>query len=228
MRFTRVGGIAGIAFVGLVIGANAPIAASGKPTGEASVAEVAAWFTENDGIALLVSTIAPLVWIALPIFAVGVLYATRDAGGRFNPWAILGVVGAVMQNAVFTMVVATDTVLAVRADTLLASPEFTLALWDLQHAVFLLNGASLTLALGGFALATLTSETATRWFGVLGLVGAGLLGLSATRAASAVGGPEVVVGFPGFIVWMVWILGFGIKLARSREDITAPAVPATA
>lgn len=223
MRYIRVGGIAGLTFIALVVGTNIPIGASGKPAGEATVSEIAAYFSEYDTISLVASYTGPLIWLALPLFAIGVLVATRDTAGKANPWAIAGVAGAVMQNGLFSLVIATDVVLATRADSLAALPQFTQTLWDIQHAFFALNGASLALALSGFAMAALTSRATSRWFAGLGLVGAFVLMVSATQSSAAISGPPVIIGFVGFIIWVTWIASFSVKLLRTQVPTSAAA-----
>ena len=224
MDFKRLSGLAGVAFVALVVVFNIAIGSTAKPGGAAAIADIAGYYTDHGGITLLVSVVAPFIWLALPLFAVGVLITTSRTSGTLNPWGVVGVVGAIMQNAVFTGVVATDTILAARVDTLAAGPQFTQALWDVHNALFTLNGASLTLALGGFSLAVLTSGAAGRWIGGFGLVGAGLLFAGSLLSSLALAGSNLpMIGLPGFIIWLLWIASYGVRMVRMDAVRQAPA-----
>ena len=214
--FTRIAGMVGLVFALLLLAVNAAIGATGKPMGGAELAVVAAWFADHQGVVRLTSLIAPLIWLTLPVFAVGVLRFTSTTS--LNPWAVLGVIAVAMQNAVFSVVIATDTILAVRADTLLANPGASTALWDLHTAFFTLNGASIALALVGFSAATLTSGRVPRWFGVAGLVGAALFLANAMQLPAALVGAELPIGIPAGLLWLAWATGMAAIMARSKAS----------
>lgn len=213
-HFTRIAGIAGLVFALMLLAVNAAIGGSGKPMGGAELADVAAWFTDHQGVVRLTSVIAPLIWLALPLFAVGIVRFT--SAGSLNPWAVLGLIAVAMQNAVFSVVIATDTILAVRADTLLTTPGSSAALWDLHTAFFTLNGASIALAMGGFSAAILATDRVPRWFGALGLVGAALFLANAWQLPAVLVGAELPFGIAAGILWLLWAAGMAGIMARAR------------
>lgn len=214
--FTRFAGMAGVAFAVLLLAVNAAIGASGKPMGGAELADVAAWFVDHPGVVRLTSVVAPLIWLTLPLFAVGILRFTSTTS--FNPWAVLGLVAVAMQNAVFSVVIATDTILAVRADTLLATPGSSLALWDLHNAFFTLNGASIALALGGFSAATLVSRRVAPWFGIAGMVGAALFLANALQLPAVLVGTELPFGIAAGVLWLLWAAAMAATMVRARPS----------
>ena len=142
----------------------------------------------------------------------------------------MAIAGVVMQNAIFSGVIATDAILAVRATELAAQPQFTQLLWDLNHAAFALDPASLTVALGGFALAVLTSRTAPRWLAGLGLAGAAMLVLGAIQVVPVLeGSPTSLIAFAGFFVWIGFIVATSVVMVRPAPHLEAtPAAPAPA
>lgn len=142
----------------------------------------------------------------------------------------MAIAGVVMQNAIFSGVIATDAILAVRATELAAQPQFRQLLWDLNHAAFGLNPASLTVALGGFALAVLTSGTAPRWLAGLGLAGAAMLILGAIQVVPVLEeSPTSLIAFVGFFVWISFIVAASVVMLRPAPRLeAAPVTPALA
>ena len=193
--------------------------------GGASLVDVAGWLSDRSGVAFLTAALAPFVWLTLPVFAVGVLLSTST--DRLNPWGVLGVIAVAMQNAVFSIVIATDTILAVRADTLLETPQLTAALWDLHTAFFTLNGVSIALALGAFSAATLVSGKIPRWFAALGFLGAASFLANALQLPAALVGDETPIGIVAGLIWVVWAAGLaGSMVRRPRRTGGTSAAPA--
>ena len=217
VRFERFGGVAGLVFATLVVGVNIVIGSAGKPLGDASLSDITTYYSDHAWVSIATSVVAPLIWMALPLFAIGVLVATRGPQGTINPFAVAGVAGAVMQNAIFSGAVATDAVLAVRADSLATSPEFTQTLWDLQHAAMTLNHVSIALAFMGLALAALTSSLTRRWFGWSGLGGAAVMLISGTRSTVAIEGGGIELAMVGFTLWIAWVVSCSFRLIRRSE-----------
>jgi hypothetical protein len=221
MDYRRWGALGGIVFATLVVAVNVIIGSSAKPEATASASEVAAWYSGNISIPIIVSILAPIIWISLPVFAAGMLAYTRSRSEGVNPWAVMAVAGVVMQNAIFSGVVATDSILATRATELATQPQFTALLWDLNHAAMTLNHASLVIAAGGLAMALLTSRVAPTWLGGLGLVAAGLFSLSAIQVVPALeASPTSLVVFPAFFAWVAFVAIASVTMLR-RAPMTA-------
>jgi hypothetical protein len=215
MDYRRWGALGGIVFATLVVTVNVIIGSSAKPGATASASEVAGWYAVNSSVPTIVSVLAPIIWISLAVFAVGMLAYTRSRRDGVNPWAVVAIAGVIMQNAVFSGVVATDSILATRATELAAQPQFTALLWDLNHAAMTLNHASLVIAAGGLALAVLTSRVAPAWLSTLGLVAAGLFALSAVQVVPALqASPTSLVVFPAFFAWVAFVTIASVTMLR--------------
>ena len=214
----RVGGLAGLGFLVLVGSANIILGVAGQPSPGASPAEVNEFFASSGAAVGAASSIATLVWICLALFAGGIVARLRQkAPDRVESWPLVGLGAAFMQNTIFSMVVACQIVLST-ADL---SSESASALWQLHNALFTLNGTSLALVLLSFSIAGLRAGLIRRWHGTLGLVAAATLALSSFLTPIHIdGGPLILVGLAGFLMWLVWIATYSITLLR--EDRVAP------
>ena len=147
----------------------------------------------------------------------------RKRPDRVESWPLVGLGAAFMQNTIFSMVVACQIVLST-ADL---SSESASALWQLHNALFTLNGTSLALVLLSFSIAGLRAGLIRRWHGTLGLVAAATLALSSFLTPIHIdGGPLVLLGLAGFLMWLVWIATYSITLLR--EDRVAVETVETA
>ncbi|PKB64519.1 MAG: hypothetical protein BZY80_02705 [SAR202 cluster bacterium Io17-Chloro-G2] len=164
----------------------------------------------------VLSVIAPFVWVALLVFGSGVFAKVRAyETTKGEAWAYVGLLGVLMQNAIFATVVATEVTLNAGADSLAANAALTETIWRFQRAIFTLNGTSLALALTGFSVAALGAGFIPKWHAYLGLAGAALLFVSAATVMPVVEGTGAVfIGLPGFVLWLVWILAMGVRLIR--------------
>lgn len=211
MPFTRIAGFAGFAFVGLLIGVNVLFGATGRPMeAGAPVEDVMSWFADSRVVVDLVTATAPLIWIGMTVFAVGVLMATRTPNESFDPWAIVGIVGVAMQHAIFSGVIGSDAVLAARDGDGAALQQL---LHQLHHAPFSLNNASIAIALGGLGAAALRSALAPRW--LQWVVPVGVVGLLANAMQTSLllrGEGFFLLGLVGFIGWAVFVLAVSTRL----------------
>ena len=220
MLSRRVGGLAGLGFVALVGSVNIILGSAGMPQAGASPAEVTKFFADNGGAVAAASSIATLVWVCLAVFAAGVVARLRrERPEQVESWPLLGLAGALMQNAIFAGVVGTQVVLA--SGTL--SGDAFWAVWQLHNALFTLNGTSLALILLSFSVAGLRAGVIRRWHGGLGLVAAGVLATSSFSTpwqadAELLG----LFGLAGFLMWLVWIATYSLVLLRGDR---APATP---
>ncbi len=225
MLSRRVGGLAGLGFLVLVGSANIILGVSGQPSPGASPAEVNDFFASSGVAVGAASSIATLVWICLAVFAAGIVARLRQkAPERVESWPLVGLGAAFMQNTIFSMVVACQIVLS----TAELSSESASALWQLHNALFTLNGTSLALVLLSFSIAGLRAGLIHRWHGILGLVAAATLALSSFLTPIHIdGGPLVLLGLAGFLMWLVWIATYSITLLREDrvtvETVEAPA-----
>lgn len=220
MTFTRIAGIAGFVFTGLLLALNAMLGASGRPLeATAPMAEVGAWFAERGIVVDVMTAGATIIWVAMTVFGVGVLMATRSSDGSVNPWAVVGLVGVAMQHAIFSQVIGTDAVLAARSD---AGDTLGEVVWQLHHASFSLNNLSITIALGGFALAAIRTGLApawTRWVAAAGVVG---LWLNAMQTSLLLRGDGIIAfGLIGFLGWISFAVTVAFRLVRTGQPAMA-------
>ena len=213
MDFRRIAGIGGIAFAGTVLIGNAFLVLPAKPLGGAQFSEIVSYYSEHGNSVRLFAFVAPVAWAAIALFAAGVVVSTRS-DGRLNGWAVVGVVGIATMIATFCGVVTADLVLATRASTLAANPQYTQLLWDYHMVLQILNLTFVAIALGAFGMAAVTSATAPR-LGKLALLGCGLLLAGATQSTAGMtgSGPTLIV-LPGFVIWLIFVVGFSLTMIR--------------
>ena len=151
MPYSRITGLAGILFVVLVVAVTLTFVSSSPPDNDATAVEIASYYTANGGLMTFVSVIAPLVWVCLLVFGSGVFAQVRaHETTKGEAWAYVGLLGILMQNAIFATVIATEVAFNVGADSVAANAGLTEVIWRFQRAMFTLNGTSLALALTGF------------------------------------------------------------------------------
>lgn len=220
---TRVGGLAGLGFVLVVVTVNLVLGSAGQPRAGASPEEVQTYFAGSPVAVDVASALAPLAWICLPLFAGGVLAATRARSAeRSDAWPWIGLGAVFMQNAVFTGVAATQ--IALDAGGL--SPEVTWGLWQLHNALFVLNLAGLSIIMLALTVAGVRTGLVARPHAVVGGVAATLTAAAAvTTSAGLAGGPVELVGLAGFLLWLGWLTTYAVVLLRASRPV---AVAATA
>ncbi|RZQ60321.1 hypothetical protein EWH70_30210 [Amycolatopsis suaedae] len=147
------------------------------------------------------------------MFAAGALAALWSAD---RVWALVGFAGVVLQNAVFSVVIALRLALA--------GEGATGGLWRLHDVLIAFNGTFLALALVGFTLGGRRAGLVRRWHAAVGLTGAALLFAGATLApwVTAEQGPLSLVGLAGWLLWAVWLGVYGVTLLRGRITAASP------
>jgi hypothetical protein len=222
----RIGGFAGLLFLGTVLPVNLILGSAGMPQAGADRADVLEFFGNSSGAVDLGSALAPIAWITLVLFAAGVHAAIRPhehASG--DSWSLAGLGGVVMQCAIFPGVVATQ--VALNTGTL--SDDAAWALWLLHNALFTLNVMALAIVLVSFTIGGWRAGLVTRWHRVVGLVAAAALAATAILTPLSVdGSPVMLLGLLGFLLWLVWIGAMSRQLLRAPVMVdAATAVPAS-
>lgn len=215
MTSQRAGGLAGIGFGVVVLTANMILGSAGQPFAGADEDAVLEFFATSEAAVRLGSAMAPLAWLCLLVFAAGVAAAARSRGtARADGWALIGVGGAAVQNSLFAGVVACQLVLA-NANL---SDDVAWGVWELHNALFALNAMSLAVIMFSLSVAGLRTGLIRRWHATIGLAGAGIMTTSAMTAPwAAHGGLLAMVGFAGFVLWLVWIITYGVQLVRTDD-----------
>ena len=229
MNFTRFSGLAGIGFVVVLVLGNVVLLAAGFPTPSDAVDldAVAAVFAAEGGTLRLVSALLPAAWLLATVFAVGVASAVwRRERARGEAWSLVGLAGILMQSVTFAAVEATRLALASAA---VHDSSAVPGLWGLYNALFGFNQVFLATALVGLSLSGRRADMIGRWHAFGGLTGAGLLFASATASpyGSEGANPLAALGLAGWLLWLAWIVAYGVVLIRGIEP-RAPVAPAIA
>ena len=224
MSSRRIGGLAGLVFVAVVGTVNIILGSVHLPRAGASKAEVLAFFADHPSAVAVATSLATVVWVMLAVFTAGVVAAVRGHERTSgDSWSLLVLGGAIMQNAIFTVVAAIQVSLGVGG----LSDDVVLGLWRLHDAVFTLNGAALAIVLVGGSVGAHRAGLIAGWQRTLGLVSASALFASAALTPVTLGGhPLGLVGLAGFLMWLVWITSVSVSLLRgSNVRTVAHAVP---
>ena len=227
MELRRVAGLGGLGFVGLVGSVNLAQGAAGRPFGDHGddgvLADSLAFYADATWIPTLLGVTLPLIWAGLAVFAVGLVavLGRRAWPGGAAGWALLGLLGVTMQNAIFPVVVALDSAqFRLVADHGALDP----ALYHVHEVLFGLNSMSLAIALVGFSAAMLHRGELGRWLPGLGFAVALLLAASVTNRGSE---PAAVAfeaaGALGFVLWLAFVAISSVWLLRRGTEVaTAP------
>jgi hypothetical protein len=216
MSSRRFGGFAGLGFISTVLPANIILGSTGLPRAGATRSEVLGYFADH-GVAVAAGTaLATIAWMALPMFAAGVVAAVRSherVSG--DSWSLVGLAGTVMQNAIFASVVAIQATVGLAA----ISDDVAWGLWQMHNALFTLNTASLAIVLVSISIGGHRAGLLAGWQHKLGLTSASLLAVSAALTGVTLDGhPVGLLGLAGFVMWLVWIASVSMALLRSSGD----------
>jgi hypothetical protein len=214
MDFARISGVAALGFALLVVAGNVVVVPAGLPRTGAGIAEVDGFFRAHGDLVGLGSALTPAAWVLATLFGAGAVRVLwRSERNRGEAWALLGFAGLVLQNAVFTGVVAIRLALASTAADGIGADT---SLWALHDALFTLNGTFLAIALLGLSVGGLRGGLIRPWHGSWGLVAAALLFGSAVLAPLVIdhAGPLGLLGLAGWLMWVVWLVVYGVALIR--------------
>ena len=210
----RIAGFAAIAFVVSVVVQNI-IRGTAAPANDASSGEVLAYFADNRAMTFVFVGSFVVNAAALATF-LGATMRRLLAGSR-SGWAITGGVGAVAVVVLFAIVVAAEQALSVVAGQDQPSVAAIEALWALHNSAFTVLYVALAIALVGLARAGVGAGLTPKAFDRVAPIGGGLL------AVGAIAGPAIAAGeaMPlfglagiGFLVWLAFLLGTGLRLVR--------------
>ncbi|MGZ0149468.1 hypothetical protein ACXJJ3_20560 [Kribbella sp. WER1] len=225
MTFSRLGGWAALGFAALLAGTNLVLAPTGLPLIGDPTDAVMAYFGSHAGLIGLSGTLAVAVWILAVLFGAGAYAAVRSSErARSEAWSVVGLAGLLLQNATFTVFIATRLALTGTATDTSASN----GLWALNEALFAFNGTYLATAMLGLSIAGRRSGLISRTHAGTGFV-AGALQLTGALLLPLVfsnPGPVDLIGLAGWIIWVIWIAWYGVVLIRTRTSSLEPAMAA--
>jgi hypothetical protein len=231
MSMRRWSGIGGAVFAVTVVVATLAQGAAGRPFGDPAEAglldQYLAYYVGNDWIPTMLGFAVPLVWTGLALFAVGlaVVTARGEFGGAGASWALLGILGVTMQNAMFAVVIALD---IGQFRIVEESGAMSHAMHYAHDVIFELNSASLALALIGFSAAMRHGNLGPSWIPKVGFTSAALHIVSIpVVGVPAAAGLLGVIGLIGFVLWLVFVAATSLWLLRSGDEAAVGADPVT-
>ena len=207
--------LAGVAFVVLVIVQNAALAGN-APQFDASVDEIAKYYSENTGT---ISIAIALVMINLPLllwFGTGVI---SKIWSRIDLQLVVLPLGCLfLLAATFLATTVLQITLVLNEEGLADNASVTNILFDLHNAAFVANMTALGLTLASFSFAAARAGLMPGWTAWLGVAGGLALVASAMPSVDNLnGGPGLFVGFAGFIVWLLWVLFISVRTIMLGE-----------
>ncbi|MFI6165647.1 hypothetical protein ACIBCN_02565 [Nocardia sp. NPDC051052] len=212
--FSRIGGLAGLGFALIAVGANLILEPAGMPRVGADIGAVNTFFTTEAVPAQLSSACTPAAWLCMIVFgaaAVAIIWPRERAAG--SAWSLVGFAGLLLQTGTFVCVVAIRLALSATADH---TPAATAGLWAMHNALFTVNGLFLATAMLGLSLGGLRTGLIRRWHAILGLTAATGQFVSATLTPLIIDHPNplALLGLVTWLMWAAWLGAYGIILFR--------------
>lgn len=222
----RLGGVGAIGFAAVIFLTNVAIMVpAGLPTTGASENEVVAFFSTSGGAVAWGTVFIPMAWVLATLFGAGAVSAVwRSELPRGEAWSLVGFAGLLAQNVTFAGVIGLRLALAGTA-TLVT----TLGLWRLHEALFTLNGTFLALALAGLSISGLRAGLIRPWLATVGFLSAALNFASASLTPMVMehGGAFGYVGLAGWLLWVFWLVAYGVRLLRWTPRANTAQAPAS-
>lgn len=222
MSRTTTAGWSALAFVAFVatlnivenVGANRP-----DPT--ASATEVAAWAVDADAYLWATTLLVPIAWVLLTVLA-ATLWTTARAGGLDTFHPLLGVLGAAMSMGTLSAGVAADAVTIASVDRLGIDVIEAFSLF--ATVLFLFNWTALAIALYGLSRTTVALGWTPRWLDRLSVAGSTALLLGAVQSGLILNDvlPGILIGFAGFVIWLLYLGVTGVRLTRLSDQRATP------
>lgn len=181
------------------------------------VREVAEYYSDNQDMLLFGNILNTLAGVFFLLFVSGLylrLRPTNQSDGE--PWALLGLLGAVFTGVAAIAGQVAASVAILRGDE---GPGISNIFHDLSVQGYTLTGFGIAVMVFGFGLAMARAKLGPAWLSwfseavaVLGLVGASSAGSSSELWS--------FFGFAALIAFLVWLVVVGMWLAR--EAVPAP------
>lgn len=221
MSFRRLSAWSGVAFVVLIL-ASSFIAGEAAPTVKDSPEEVTSYLVDNHDALLIGNFLSSLAGVFFVVFLAGLYQRLRDMDRQSGePWAFIGLIGAILLGVAATISQAGASVAILRAED---GTGAAAAFFDLSLMGYALTGVMLTIMLVGFSMAMARARTMPVWVIWLGYVGA-LVGLVGSASAGSSSETLGFIGFIAFLVFALWTLSVSVLMMRA-EGAPATASPA--
>tara|TARA_R110002094_G_scaffold55731_7_gene66688 strand:+ start:3615 stop:4307 length:693 start_codon:yes stop_codon:yes gene_type:complete len=208
-------GVVALAYAASMIVQNVLFGVTGAPDYSDPIGVVLTYHTENQGTLAVALGLESVNMLLLLSFVTGLHGLVQRRGGAGADWSRLAVAAGATVSSLFALTIATHIAVVLAADGLTEpTPAFEL-MWQFHAAVFALALPALGVTFIGAALATHASGLARTWQRLLGVAGGSLPILAGLgNLAIADGSPLVFVGVLGLLMWLVWIVVFGLSLIR--------------
>lgn len=211
----RTVGVVAVAYAASIFAQNALFAVTGAPDYGAPLDVVLKYHAENQGALAITSGLEAVNMILLLFFVTALHGLIQRRGGAGADWSRLAVAAGATASALFALTIATHITVALAAKGLSEpTPAFEM-MWQFHAAALALAFPALGATFIGSALATHASGLTRPWQRVLGMAGGSLPILAGLGNLAVAGGsPLVFVGVLGLAMWLVWLVGTGIRLIR--------------
>jgi hypothetical protein len=198
----RWGGVAGLVFVAVVVAQNV-IRGSG-PANDAAASAIVRDYADHRTLHAVLAAMFVVGACALAGFVAALWNRLRtDEAGVYTG---IGVLGAALVFALFSLTVAIDAALSAYVHLGAASPDVVRGLWVAHNAVFTILLVALAIALFGLASAAATAGLVSGSWKIVGAAGACLLLTAPLAAPATIEGSHIIgVAFVGFIAWLGFV-----------------------
>ena len=224
MKHERIAGLSAAVFAISIFSINlVENVGTARPDPAASAEDVSQWAQDAGAYLWATTILVPVCWMLLAVFAAFAWNRARTEQIGMM-WPTVGLLGSAMTMGTLSAAIAADAALIASADNL--SLDVVEFLANFSVSLFLFNWAALALALFGLSRTTAALGISPRWLNVLSVVGAALLAIGSVQVGPVLNGflPAVLIGLPGFVIWLVYLLVVGLRLVRTPEQISSRVV----
>jgi len=209
----RTVGVIAIAYAGSMIVQNAFFA--GAPNYGDPLDVVLTYHAQHQSVLAVTSGLEAANMVLVLLFVTALHGLVERRGGVGADWSRLAVAAGSTLAALSALTIATHIAVVLAADGLAEpTPAFGM-MWQLHAAVFALSLPALGATFIGAALATHASGLTRPWQRLIGVAGGSLPILAGLgNRAIADGSPLLFVGVLGLAMWLVWLIGAGLRLIR--------------
>ncbi len=218
---SRIGGLAGLAFVTLVTAHNLLLGAASLPDSDASAAQIADFIATNKTLLSVAVALVPFSVVALFTFIAAAGERLSKGSTESAAWTRLGMTGLTVVGPLFLTGLLFMYILLADSADLAAQGALTETLWRLREASFIAIGVALAAGMIGLSRAARLNGLIPVWHQGLGFLAAGSFLVTAALAVPGLeGSPVKMLGFAAFIGWLAWLALTSIRLLRT-PDVSA-------